>query len=86
MCAGKRRLRLEHGAVEQDDGFGLWVRSMAKVVNVSVGPEATDDRGTRRGIYGMALGTDRYFAVVSDADAGLLAPDKWPPRTGRYGA
>ncbi len=31
----------------------------------------------------MALGADRDFAVVADPDAGLLAPDKGPPRTGR---
>jgi hypothetical protein len=28
----------------------------------------------------MALGTDGDFAIVADADAGLLAPDVGPPR------
>ena len=30
----------------------------------------------------MALGPDGHFAVVADADAGALAPDKGPPRAG----
>ena len=34
----------------------------------------------------MALGADRDGAVVADADAGLLAPDQGPPRTGGDGA
>jgi len=33
----------------------------------------------------MALDTGGDFAVVADADAGLLAPDKGPPRTSRGG-
>src|ERR1022692_946432 len=33
----------------------------------------------------LALGADGDFAVVTDADAGLLAPDIGPPRTGRDG-
>ena len=34
----------------------------------------------------MALGADGDFAVVTDADAGLLAPDVGPPRALRSGA
>jgi hypothetical protein len=34
----------------------------------------------------MALGTDGDFAVVADADAGLLAPDVGPPRAVWRGA
>jgi hypothetical protein len=33
----------------------------------------------------LALGANGDFAVVTDADARLLAPDKRPPRTGRHG-
>ena len=67
--------------MEQDDGFCLFVRSMAKVVNVSIGAEAADDGGAGWGVHGLALRADGNFAVVTDADAGLLAPDVGPPRT-----
>src|ERR1017187_3025695 len=75
--------RLKDGAMEQDDGFGFWVRSLAEVVDVAVGAQATDDRGAGCGVNGLALGTDEDFAIVANADAGLLAPDIGPPRTGR---
>jgi len=70
----------EHRAVEQDDGFGAWIRRVAKVVNVAIWAEAADDGGAGWGVNGLALGTNRDFAVVADADAGLLAPDVGPPR------
>ena len=44
--------RLEDGAMEQDDGFGFWVRSLAEVVDVAVGAQTTDDRGTGCGVNG----------------------------------
>jgi hypothetical protein len=66
--------------MEQDDGFGVFVRSLAEVVNVSIGAEAADDGGAGRSLNGLALGADGDLAVVADADAGLLAPDVGPPR------
>ena len=66
--------------MEQDDGFGLWVWGVAEVEDVAVGTEAADDGGARSGINGVALVADGDFAVVPDADAGLLAPDVGPPR------
>jgi len=71
----------EHWAVEQDDGFGLWVWRLAEVVKVSLGTETADDGGAGWGCNGVALRTDWDFAVVPDTDAGLLAPDVGPPRT-----
>ena len=70
----------EHRAVEQDDGFGAWIRRVAEVVNVAIWAEAADDGGAGWGVNGLALGPDGDFAVVADADAGLLAPDVGPPR------
>ena len=70
----------EHRAVEQDDGFGAWIRRVAEVVNVAIWAEAAQDGGAGWGVNGLALGTNRDFAVVADADAGLLAPDVGPPR------
>jgi hypothetical protein len=60
LCANKKRLRSEHGAMEQHDGFGVGVGSVAKVVDASVRLEATDDGKTSRGAYGIpvALGGD----------------------------
>jgi len=72
---------LEDWAMEQDDGFGLWVWGLAEVVNVSIWAEAADDGGAGWGVKGLALRADGDFAVVADADAGLLAPDVRPPRT-----
>ena len=42
--------------------------------------EAAQDGGAGWGVNGLALGSDGDFAVVADADAGLLAPDVGPPR------
>ena len=72
--------------MEQDDGFGFRVWSVAEVEEVTVETEAADDLGTGWGVNGLALGADRDFAIVADADAGLLAPDVRPPRTLRGGA
>jgi len=76
----------EHWAMEQDDGFGVLVWGVAEVVEVAIGAQAADDGGARWGLDGLALGADGDFAVVADADAGLLAPDVGPPRTVRGGA
>jgi hypothetical protein len=62
----------EDGAMEQDDGFGVLVRSLAEVVNVPIGAEAADDGGAGWSVKGMTLGADGDLAVVADADAGLL--------------
>ncbi len=67
--------------MEQDDGFGCGIGSMAEVVNVSIWAEAADDGGAGWSVDGLALRADRDFAVVTDADAGLPAPDVGPPRT-----
>ena len=67
--------------MEDDDGFGFGIWGMLEVIDVAVWSEATDDGGTWRSCNGMALGADGDFAVVADADAGLLTPDKRPPRT-----
>ena len=66
--------------MEQDDGFGFGIGSMAEVVNVTVGAQAADDGGAGWGVNGLALRADGDFAVVPDTDAGLLAPDVGPPR------
>jgi hypothetical protein len=62
--------------MEQNDGFGFWVWGVLKEVEVAVGSQATDYRRAWRGINGLALGA----TVVANADAGLLTPDKGPPR------
>ena len=76
----------EHGAMEQDDGFCIFVRSLAEVVNVSIGAKAANDGGAGRSVDGLALGADRDLAVVTDADSGLLTPDVGPPGTSGRGA
>jgi hypothetical protein len=52
---------------------------VTEVVDVTIGSQAADDFGAGWGVYGVALGADGDFAVVADADAGLLAPDVGPP-------
>ena len=69
--------------MEEHDGFGFWIGGVAEVIDVAVRAQAADDGGAWRSLQGLALGGDGDFAVVADADAGLLAPDKRPPRTGR---
>jgi hypothetical protein len=66
--------------MKQDDGFGIFVWGVAEVVDVTIGAETADDGGAGWGVNGLALGADGDFAVVTDADAGLLAPDVGPPR------
>lgn len=45
---------------------------MTEVEGVAIGAEATDDFGAGCGVNGVALGADGDFAVVADADRGLL--------------
>lgn len=71
--------------MEENEGFGLWIWGVLEVIDVTVWAETADDGGTRRGGKGMALGAGGDFAVVADADAGLLTPDKRPPRARRGG-
>ena len=84
MC-DQNRTGSEGWDVEQDDGFSFGVWSVAKVKAVTVGTETADDMGTRGCVNGLALGAGRDFAVVADADAGLLTPDVGPPGTRRDG-
>ena len=69
----------------EEDGVGLLIWGVLEVIAVAVWGETTDDDGTWRGGNGGALGAGGDFAVVADADAGLLAPDKRPRRTSRGG-
>jgi hypothetical protein len=66
--------------MQEDDGFGVGIRGVPEVVDVTIRAQATDDDGTGRGGEGVALVAHGGFAVVADADAGLLAPDVGPPR------
>ena len=66
--------------MEQDHGFGFGIRGILEVVNISIWAEAANDFGTRGGGNEMALGADGDFAIIADADIGLLAPDERPPR------
>ena len=79
MC-DQNRTGSEDRNMEQDDGFGLRVWGLTEVEGVAIWAETTDDGGARRSVDGMALVADRDFAVIADADAGLLAPDERPPR------
>ena len=81
MCEQKETGELEDWAMEQDDGFGFGIGSVAQVEAVAVWSQAANDRGTRWSIDGLALAADGDFAVIADAHVGLLAPDKGPPRT-----
>jgi len=55
---------------------------MAEIEDVTIRPQAADDFGAGRGVNGLSLGADGDFAVIPDAEEGLLAPDIGPPRTG----
>ena len=76
---------LKDRGMEEDDGFGFWIGGVLKEEDVAVLSQAANDGGTWRGMNGVALGSDGDFAVVADADAGLLTPDKGPPRARRDG-
>jgi len=65
--------------MEENAGFGLCGGSVAEVVDVAVGTQAADDRGTGWGVDGLTLGANRNLAVVADAHPAALAPDVGPP-------
>ena len=69
--------------MEQHEGFVFWIGEMAEEIDVAIWTQAADDLGAWRGIDGQTLGVYRDFAIVTDADVVLLAPDKAPPRTRR---
>lgn len=79
MC-GQKRTGLKDWAMEEDNRISIGIRGMAEVVNIAIWAEAAHDFGARSGINGMALRANGDFAVIADADAVLLAPDKGPPR------
>jgi hypothetical protein len=58
----QNRKSLKDWTMEQNDGFGLWIGGVAEKEDVSIGPQATDDFGTRRAVNGQALGADGDFA------------------------
>jgi len=72
--------------MEQDNQFILRVRGMAEVIDVTIRSQATDNGGAWWGINCLSLGADGHLAVITDPDAGLLAPDKRPPGTRRNGS
>ena len=53
-CANKTGMRLEDGAMKQDEGFGLGVGGVTEVKDVAVWAEAADDGGTGRSVNGLA--------------------------------
>ena len=71
--------------MEEDDGFGFWIGGVTEVIDVAIRAQAADDGGARWCINSLALRANGDFAIVADADTGLLAPDKGPPRTRRDG-
>ena len=84
MCDQKETEVLEDRAVQEHDGFGFGIGGRAEVIDVSVWAQAADYRGPGRHVYGVALDADGNCAIVADADAGALAPDKGPPRAGGH--
>lgn len=66
--------------MEENDGLGLWIWGLTEVIDVAIGTQAAAGVGTRRSVNGLVSRTDGDLAIVADADLGLLAPDKGPPR------
>ena len=66
--------------MEQDDGFGLGIRGIAQVEDISVGTQAAQYAGPGRSGDSESLGANRDFAIVSDPNASLLTPNVGPPR------
>jgi hypothetical protein len=48
VCGQSRKVSKD-GAMEDDEGFGLWIWGMLEVIDVAVWAETTDDGGTWRG-------------------------------------
>jgi hypothetical protein len=86
VCDQKEAAILEDWAVQQHDGLGVGIGCLPEVIDVSIWAQAADHGRPGRHLEGVALGADGDFAVVADADAGVLAPDKRPPGAGRGGA
>ena len=86
MCGQKESGVLEDGTMQEDHGFGFWIGLVAEVIEVSVWAQAAGHDGSWWHVKGVALGADGDFAVIADAHAGALAPDKGPPRTGWHRA
>lgn len=59
---------------------------MTEVIDVTVWTQTADYCGAGLCFNGVALRSDRHFALITDTDVGLLAPDERPPRTSRSGA
>ena len=74
---------LKDRTMEQDNGFGLGIGSLAEVIDVTIGSQATDNGGTGWCLNGLSLGADGDLAVIADTNPRLLAPDKGPPGTSR---
>src|SRR5574340_1411218 len=68
--------------MEEEDGFGLGIRGMAQVEDISIRALAAPDGGARRSGNVQAVGAQGDFSVITDSDAGLEAPDIRPPRAG----
>ena len=76
----------EDRAVEQNERFGLGVRRVLEVKEVSVGSQAAQDGRAGWGGNGMTLVVNGDFAIIADADMDALAPNIGPPGTGGGGA
>jgi hypothetical protein len=79
-CIIQKRKGLEDRALEQNQGFGVGVGSVAEGGGIAVGTQAAEGQGSRGIVDGEALGAAGDFAVLSNPDVGALAPDKGPPR------
>ena len=72
--------------MEQHTWFGFWIGGMAEEIDIAIWTQAADDLGSGRGVDGQPLDAYRDFAIVTDADVVLLAPDKGPPGASRDGS
>ena len=72
--------------MEEDEREGVFGWRGFEEEDVAVWEQAVDEAGAGRSVHGETEGADGDFAVVADADAGLLAPDVRPPRAVGGGA
>ncbi len=82
LCDQKRTRGLEDGAMEQDQRFGLRIGRGPQVVDVSIGPQAAQDGGSRWSVDGVAGQANGVFAVLAHTHGDALAPGVGPPSTG----
>jgi hypothetical protein len=68
--------------MEQHDGFGFDLGSVAKAVDVASRPQRKDVLSAKGCINEQALGADRDFTIIPLTDAGMHVPAKRPPWTG----